>query len=122
MREGFRFDTGPSLLLAKDVYEDTFRALGSDLYDHVQLQRIEPPYRCFLSDNSNVSLSADLHAMQSQLEALEEGSFVVSCPLHRCIVRGGDGLLSPSQPPPLPPPLLCLSFCLSLSRPLCVRM
>ena len=73
--DGFRFDTGPSLLLAKDVYEDTFRALGSNLSDHVQLRRIEPAYRCFLGDNSNISLTADLHVMQQQLEALEEGSF-----------------------------------------------
>ena len=72
---GFRFDTGPSLLLAKDVYEDTFQALGSNLYNHVQLRRVEPAYMCFLADNSNVSLTADLHRMQEQLESLEEGSF-----------------------------------------------
>ena len=74
--QGFRFDTGPSLLLAKDIYEDTFAALGADLYDHVELRRVEPAYAVFLSDNTKVSLTADLHRMQWQLEAIEEGSYL----------------------------------------------
>ena len=56
--DGFRFDTGPSLLLAKDIYEETFKALGSNMYDHVELRRVEPAYKVFLDDNSNVSLTA----------------------------------------------------------------
>ena len=51
--EGFRFDTGPTLLLAKDIYEETFTALGSELRNHVELRRVEPAYMCFLGDNTN---------------------------------------------------------------------
>ena len=56
------------MLLAKDIYEDTFAALGSDLYDHIELRRVEPAYAVFLSDDTKVSLTADLHVMQKQLE------------------------------------------------------
>lgn len=64
------------MLLAKDIYEDTFAALGSDLYDHIELRRVEPAYAVFLSDDTKVSLTADLHVMQKQLETIEEGSFL----------------------------------------------
>jgi phytoene dehydrogenase-like protein len=40
--DGYRFDTGPSLLLFKHVYERTFRQLGSRLQDHVDVRRVEP--------------------------------------------------------------------------------
>ena len=37
-REGaFRFDTGPSLLLFPDTYRETYRSLGQDIEDHVQV-------------------------------------------------------------------------------------
>ena len=45
------------------------------MHDHVELRRVEPAYGVFLSDNTNVSLTADLHRMQQQLEAIEEGAF-----------------------------------------------
>lgn len=32
---GFRFDTGPTLLLAPNIYQQTFEDLGSRLEDHV---------------------------------------------------------------------------------------
>ena len=74
-RQGFRFDTGPTLLLAKDIYEETFLALGSALQDHVELRRVDPAYLCVLSDNTNVTLTADLGRMREQLERIEPGSF-----------------------------------------------
>lgn len=40
--DGYRFDTGPSLLLFKHVYERTFKQLGSRLQDHVDVRRVEP--------------------------------------------------------------------------------
>jgi phytoene dehydrogenase-like protein len=40
--DGYRFDTGPSLLLFKHVYERTFKLLGSSLEEHVEVRRVEP--------------------------------------------------------------------------------
>jgi phytoene dehydrogenase-like protein len=59
-RDGYRFDTGPSLLLFPDEYRKTFEWLGSSLEEHVQLAKIEPAaYRVFFADaySSNNSSS-----------------------------------------------------------------
>jgi phytoene dehydrogenase-like protein len=36
----FRFDTGPSLLLFPETYQKTFRYLGEEMEDHVQVPLI----------------------------------------------------------------------------------
>lgn len=41
-RSGYRFDTGPSLLLFPDTYRQTFRDLGADIDQRLQLVKIEP--------------------------------------------------------------------------------
>ncbi|GBF88243.1 phytoene dehydrogenase [Raphidocelis subcapitata] len=53
-REGYRWDTGPSLLLFPDVYRSAFEKLGSRLEDHVELRRVEPAaYRVFFGPSSS---------------------------------------------------------------------
>jgi phytoene desaturase (3,4-didehydrolycopene-forming) len=57
-RDGYRFDTGPSLLLFPDEYRKTFKWLGSSLEQHVQLAKIEPAaYRVFFADGYSSSSS-----------------------------------------------------------------
>jgi len=79
--EGCRFDTGPSLLLLPQVYKDTFKWLGADLSDHVQLARVEPAaYRVWFPDDAGdhkcatLDLLYDVQQMAEQLEELEPGS------------------------------------------------
>lgn len=40
---GWRFDTGPSLLLFPDKYRECFAALGEDMEDHVNILRVRAP-------------------------------------------------------------------------------
>ena len=39
---GYRFDTGPSLLLFPDKYRECFAALGEELEAHVDIKRVRP--------------------------------------------------------------------------------
>ena len=41
--DGYRFDTGPSLLLFPDKYRECFAALGEDIADHVDIVRVRAP-------------------------------------------------------------------------------
>jgi phytoene desaturase len=41
-KDGYRFDTGPSLVTMPEIFEELFTVGGSRLSDHVKLQRIEP--------------------------------------------------------------------------------
>jgi phytoene desaturase len=73
--DGFRFDTGPTLLLMPAVFEETFADLGERLSDHLDLVRNDPTYRVHFHDGSSLDLTADLVAMRDRLEAMESGAF-----------------------------------------------
>ena len=74
-RDGFTFDTGPTLFLMPQVFAETYAALGERMTDHLDLVRIDPTYRVHFDDGPRLDLTGDLHALQSQLEAIEPGSF-----------------------------------------------
>ncbi len=73
--EGFRFDTGPTLFLMPDVFEQTYAALGERMEDHLEVLRLDPTYRVHFHDRSTLELSGDLVRMRQQLETMEPGSF-----------------------------------------------
>jgi phytoene desaturase len=75
VRDGHRFDIGATLFLMPEIFEETYAALGSRMADHLELRRVDPTYRIYFDDDTQLALSGDLNAMQRQLEALEPGSF-----------------------------------------------
>lgn len=75
VRDGHRFDIGPTLFLMPAVFAETYAALGERMEDHLDLRRIDPTYRIYFEDGGNMALTADVNAMQGQLEAIEPGSF-----------------------------------------------
>ncbi|MEJ5197445.1 MAG: phytoene desaturase family protein [Anaerolineae bacterium] len=75
VRAGHRFDVGPTLFLMPEVFAETYAALGQRMADHLDLRRINPTYRITFDDGIQLTLTADIHQMQAQLEAIEPGSF-----------------------------------------------
>ncbi len=73
--DGYTFDTGATLFLMPELYAQTFQELGERMEDHLDLRRIDPTYHLHFQDGSRLQLTSDLNAMQSQLEAIEPGSF-----------------------------------------------
>lgn len=71
---GYRFDTGPSLLLMTDVYRELFAACGEDFDALVPLIKMEPNYRVHFGDGSTLEMSSDLAKMVANLEAIEPGA------------------------------------------------
>lgn len=69
--EGFRFDTGPSVITMRGVFEDLFRAAGRHLEDYLTLLPVEPLTRYFWPDGSRLDLSRDLPKTAAQIAALE---------------------------------------------------
>jgi phytoene desaturase len=74
-KDGFRFDTGPTLFLMPEVFAETYSALGEKIEQHLQLKRLNPTYRVHFHDDTALDLSADLEMMRSQLDGIEPGSF-----------------------------------------------
>jgi phytoene desaturase len=73
--EGHQFDSGPTLLVMRLLYEAEFRAIGVSFGEMLDLQRVDPTYHLVFDDGSQLALSSDLTSMRSQLEAIEKGSF-----------------------------------------------
>jgi phytoene desaturase len=74
-KDGFRFDTGPTLFLMPEVFAETYSALGENIEQHLELKRLNPTYRVHFHDDTTLDLSADLERMRSQLDGIEPGSF-----------------------------------------------
>ncbi len=75
IREGHRFDIGPTLFLMPEVFAETYASLGERMEDHLDLRRIDPTYTIRFNDGLILQLSADLLKMQRQLDVVEKNAF-----------------------------------------------
>lgn len=71
---GFRFDTGPTLLLMPDVYHELFAAAGRRLSDYLDLIKVEPNYRIHFAGGVSFDASSDLAAMGRAIDKIEPGA------------------------------------------------
>ena len=75
IRDGHRFDIGPTLFLMPEVWEETFASLGEKMSDHLDLKRIDPTYKVHFDDGLQLELTSDIGKMQTQLEKVEPTAF-----------------------------------------------
>ncbi len=74
-RDGYRFDTGPSLFTMPKVFEELFSVAGRDMADYVKLIPLPEICRYFYSDGVSFSAWADEDRFARELhEATGEGS------------------------------------------------
>ena len=73
-REGFRFDTGPSLLNYPWVFEQLFAAAGRNFHDYVKLLAVDPSVGFRWEDGTRFTLSSDVRKFLAECERLEPGS------------------------------------------------
>jgi len=74
-KDGHRFDIGATLLMMPQVYERIYADLGKNMWEELDLIRMDPVYRLKYPDDSELLFSSDLMKMQDQLEAMEPGSY-----------------------------------------------
>lgn len=70
---GFRIDTGPTILVMKDAFEETYRSLGLKLADRLELTQIEPNYRIYFHDGTHLDLSNSMARLADNVEQHEPG-------------------------------------------------
>ena len=75
VRDGHRFDIGPTLFLMPEIWEETFASLGEKMSDHLELTRIDPTYKVHFEDGLQLQLTSDIGKMQTQLEKVEKTAF-----------------------------------------------
>jgi phytoene desaturase len=72
--DGFRFDTGPSLLNYPWVFEQLFEAAGRRLEDYVRLLPVDPSITFRWAGGERFTLSSDLQKFLAECERMEPGS------------------------------------------------
>jgi phytoene desaturase len=68
-RDGFAFDTGPSLLTMPAVFEELFAATGGPLRDVLELRRLDPIATYRFADGTWLAAHADDGAFAAELDA-----------------------------------------------------
>ena len=65
--EGYRFDTGPTVLTMPHLIADALGAVGEELDDWLDLRPVEPLYRAFYPDGSRLDVHADRGRMADEV-------------------------------------------------------
>ncbi|MFN8373977.1 MAG: NAD(P)-binding protein [Anaerolineae bacterium] len=71
--DGFRWDTGPSVITMRPVFEDLFAAAGRKLDDYLTLLPVEPLTRYFYPDGTQIDASRNPEVMAAQIAKLDAG-------------------------------------------------
>lgn len=70
---GFRWDTGPSVITMRHVFEELFTAAGRRLEDYLTLLPVEPLTRYFYPDGFVLDASANLTKMAAEIARMPNG-------------------------------------------------
>ena len=88
--DGFRWDTGPSVITMPDVLTGLLRDSGADPDDYLTLQPVEPITRYFWPDGTVLNISRDLPRTLDGIRDISEGDvegwlgfFAYAARLHR---------------------------------------
>jgi phytoene desaturase len=72
--DGYRIDTGPTVLTMPELVEDALAAVGESLSDRLDLVPVEPAYRAHFADGSALDVHADADAMEAEVRRFAGGA------------------------------------------------
>ena len=65
--DGFRIDTGPSVLTMTDILRSTFAGAGADMDEYVTLHPVDPIYRACYADGTQLRVLTGREAMTEEI-------------------------------------------------------
>ncbi|HET7398656.1 MAG TPA: phytoene desaturase family protein [Intrasporangium sp.] len=79
-RDGFSFDTGPTVMTMPDLVDDALRAVGTTVRDALPMRRLDPAYRARFADGSEIFVRHGVEAMRQEIAdtcgSVDAASFV----------------------------------------------
>lgn len=69
--DGYKFDTGASLLTMRHVLEDLFKFCGKRIEDYLEILPLEPICRYFWTDGTTFDASQNIEKTESEIAKLE---------------------------------------------------
>ena len=70
-KDGYSFDTGPTVLTMPSLINDAFNCVGEDMKDWLELKPLTPLYRAFYADGSQLDVHANTSEMEAEIEKKE---------------------------------------------------
>jgi phytoene desaturase len=74
LENGFRADTGPTILVMKAAFEELYRSLGQDLNQRLQFVQLDPNYRIYYHDGTFLDLYSNMALLAQEVEKVQPGS------------------------------------------------
>jgi len=68
-RDGFRFETGPTVFTMVPLLEEAFAAVGRTVSDYVSMRLLDPAYHAFFADGSRLLVRPGHEAMRAEILA-----------------------------------------------------
>src|SRR3712207_1606473 len=65
--DGYRFDTGPTVLTMPSLIADAFAAVGEDMASWLELRPLDPVYRAWFPDGSVLDVKSSVPAMAEEV-------------------------------------------------------
>jgi len=69
IKDGYSFDTGPTVLTMPSLINDAFNSVGEELHDWLELTPVAPLYRAFYADGSQLDVHANTDEMEAEIAA-----------------------------------------------------
>ena len=66
--DGYRLDTGPTVLTMPDIIDETFAAVGETSSARMELLDVDPAYRAQFADGSSIDVHSDADRMAAAIE------------------------------------------------------
>ena len=66
-KDGYNFDTGPTVLTMPSLIEDAFNSVGEEMKDWLDLIPLRPLYRAFYHDGSQLDVYPDTKEMEAEI-------------------------------------------------------
>lgn len=74
-RDGYIFDTGPTMYIFPDIYKDFFNSIGENVADYFDLISVDPFYKLFFQNGNNFTFTQNHKKFIRQLNKFEKDGF-----------------------------------------------
>ncbi|MGW7346183.1 phytoene desaturase family protein [Streptomyces sp. NPDC054854] len=71
--DGFRFDSGPTVLTMPHLLEEAFAVVGQSMSDRLTLHPLHPAYRAGFADGTSLDVHTGAKAMEAEIERFAGG-------------------------------------------------
>ncbi len=66
--DGYRIDTGPTVLTMPDLIDEVFAAVGETISERLELLPVDPAYTAMFADGSSIDVHCDADRMVAAIE------------------------------------------------------